>query len=173
MKFDKSVFLKHYGKAYLLRIKGAIWCAALDIFLLIVLIATQVQIPFALGIFLVGIVVVIAFPILPLFGSYYIKALKMSERQKQWVVDNKIHVLIVPEDGFTWGGMVTHTKEYVIHSIESVKVSNAYIIVQGDITLIDNYNECIDKSNISVCKIPRNFKNEERILKYGGIVDVR
>lgn len=170
MKFDKSIFKRHYGKPYINRIRYTIIADVISAIIIVLLLALQVQIPVVLALLLCGIIVLSIFPFLPLFLSYYVKALKTSQRQKQWFKDSALHVLLIPEDGFTWGAIVTHTKEYIVHSISDITFNNEYILISGNITLVDNYNGNIENKEISVFKIPRNFTNENEILNLGGTV---
>lgn len=168
MKFDKNVFKKHYGKPYLNRIRYTLIADIVSLIIIVLLLTMQIQIPLPLGILFCGIIVLSIFPGLPLFASYYVKAIKTSQRQKQWFDNSILHVLIVPEDGFTWGAIVTHSKEYIVHSISRVSCNNEYILISGNITLIDKYNDAVEEKNISDFRIPRNFSHENKILSLGG-----
>lgn len=170
MKFDKSIFKNHYGKPYINRIRYTIIADVVSAIIIVLLLALQIQIPVVLALLLCGIIVLSIFPFLPLFLSYYVKALKASQRQKQWFEESTLHVLLVPEDGFTWGAIVTHTKEYIVHNIDDISINNEYIFISGSITLVDKYNDNIEHKEISNFKIPRNFTNEDKILNLGGAV---
>lgn len=169
MKFDKLSFKKHYGKPYINRIRYTVIADVISVIIIMLLLALQIQIPVILALLLCGIIVLSIFPFLPLFLSYYVKALKTSQRQKQWFEGSILHVLLVLEDGFTWGAIVTHTKEYVVHSVSDISTNNEYIFINGSITLIDKYNDNTEQKEISNFKIPRNFSNENKILNLGGV----
>lgn len=169
MKFSKDIFKNNYGKPYLNRIKYTILIDAVAIVLVVLFLIANITIPPIIAVILVGAVVLSIFPILPLFVAYYVKALKMSQRQKQWFDGEELHVLLVPEDGFTWGTITTHTKEYVIKKVTNISVNNQYIEILGDIVLIDKYNDSTNTKNVTTCKVPRNFTNDNKIISIGGV----
>lgn len=168
MVFNKSIFKGQYGAVYIVCIKLLLITLAAIVFFLVILLFTAIKIPYVLGILLGTVFLFSLFPILPLLLCYYWKALKTSQRQKQWIDNGTIHVLIVPENGFVWGAIVAHTKEYTFKSIEHVKISKRYIEITSTIHLVDIYNNAIKEKDISFLKIPRNFLNEEKIIYYGG-----
>lgn len=169
MKFSKDSFKKNYGRLYLSRIRCTLFADVIAILVIILLLTAGITLPPSIAIILVGVIGLSLFPFLPLFFSYYIKALKMSERQKQWFDQGNLHVLLVLEDGFTWGAITTHTKEFIVKKVTNVSVNDRYIEVFGDIELIEKYNESTDTKSVTICKIPRNFTNESKILNIGGI----
>ncbi len=168
MRFSKRIFKEHYGKPYISRVKYTLIADVISLCSVVILLSAGLTIPAPLAFLLLGILVLSVF-VLPLFLSYYVKALKMSQRQKQWFKDGILHVLIVPEDGFTWGAITTNTKEYIFAEISSITLSQRYIEIHGNIQLIEKYNESIEEKNVSVCKIPRNFEHEDKITRIGGI----
>ena len=171
MKYSKEIFKKHYGKPYLNRIKYTLISDMVAAIAIILFLATGITLSSPIAIVLVGVIVLSIFPFLPLFASYYVKAIKMSQRQKQWFEKGILHVLLVPEDGFTWGAITTHTKEYIFKTVSNVSVESRYIIICGEIELIEKYNETTDKKKVSHCKVPRNFTHESKIINIGGISD--
>ena len=168
MKFNKDVFKNHYGKPYINRIRYLFIADIISVLIIVLLLVAQIQIPLPIGILLCGIIVLSIFPLMPLFASYYVKALKTSQRQKQWFDASTLHVLIVPENGFTWGAIVTHAKEYIANEIAHISKNDQYIFISGTITLVDTYNGAVEEKYISEFKIPRNFSNENKILSLGG-----
>lgn len=165
MKFNKEIFKNNFGFYYIKAMRNLIITDIVLILIIIFIYIINITIPFALAVFILAIIALSFFPILPLVFSYYIKALNMSKRQKQWIdSEGKINLIVVPEDGFTWGGMVTHKKYYVIQSISNIFIKRKYIIIEGNISFVDSYNGYSVEKNISICKIPRNFTNEDKIL---------
>lgn len=164
MKFDKDIFKKHYGKIYL---DSMLIISILDIiFLSIIFLAIALKIkPPAILVYMLLMLPALSIFIIPIIYAYYIKALNMSRRQKQWLDGHTLHVAITPEDGFTWGGNVKHTKHYVFDIVGSVRETNRYLIILGKISLTDNYNGTIEKKELNRCKIPRNFTDDWKIYR--------
>lgn len=170
MVYDKEQFKKHYGKVYFNKLKYTLCVNALVVLLLAGLIALGVTLPVFLGFLLPGVIFISLFVLIPVFWGQYTKALRISERQKQWFEDNVLYVLLVPDNGFVWGGVYKeHTKEYAISSVTEITVSEKFIEIKGNIHLTDIYNGTKKESNVTVCKIPRNFTNENKIFEFGGI----
>ena len=169
MVYDKEQFKKYYGRTYFKRLKYTVCVDVIVVFLIVIFIAMGTTLPVFLGFMLPGVIFISLFVLVPVFFGQYTKALRTSERQEQWFENNVLHVLIVPENGFTWGGIVEHTKEYVISSVTEMTVSEKFIVIKGNIHLTDIYNGTKKESNVTVCKIPRNFTNENKIFEFGGI----
>lgn len=164
MKFNKSFFKKYYGKAYLNSMTYILITNAISLSLVFLFIIAKI-VPPAVVVFGLLTIPVVSIFALPIILAYYVGALKMSQRQRQWFEGGILHVLIVPEDGFTWGGFVTHTKEFVCEDICNIVLTNSHIKIYGKILLIDKYNGTLEKKSVKKCNIPRNFTNEEEILR--------
>lgn len=168
MSFDKKVFKKQYGSPYITRIKCTIIACLAVMLIFAVLILLDIQIPYIMGLGLGLIAFVSIIPCLPLFASQYIKAIKTAQRQKQWIENGKLCVMIVPEDGFTWGAIITHTMNYCVEILNSTRISKRFIEIDGVIQLTDTYNGNVTNRNVTHFKIPRCFSGEEEIIRLGG-----
>lgn len=168
MKFDKQIFKEHYGKPYLNCIRFTLAADFLAFVVIALLLLMKIKIPIGIAMVLVGVLVLSIFA-LPLFLSYYVKVLKESQRQKQWFDNGILHVLLVPEDGFTWGGFTTHTQEYIVQNISSITMTPRYIEIFGEIHLVEKYNGLCENKSLSAFKVPRNFQHERTILENGGV----
>lgn len=172
MFYNKEQFKKYYGKVYIGRLKYTLCAVVADVLLIALLIGMGVTLPRFLGFLLPGVIFISTFLLFPIFFAQYTKALRTSERQKQWFENGALYVLLVPENGFTWGSITHHTKEYIIRSVTEISVNEQYIFIKGDIHLTDIYNGAKKESEVNVCKVPRNFTNENKIFEFGGIRNV-
>ena len=168
MKFDKTVFKRHYGSTYISRIKYTVVVFLVAVLIVTALILLDIQIPYLMGLCLGIVIFVSIIPCLPIFGCQYVKAIKTAQRQTQRIENGKLVVTIVPEDGFTWGAIVTHTMSYFVEKLDNIKVTKRFLEVTGDIHLTDTYNGNVTNREISYFKIPRCFLGEEAIIKLGG-----
>lgn len=172
MKFNKEMFKRYYGKPYLDGIKIVVCADMSAVVLIIAMVLAGITVPVMAGMVLVGTVVLSIFPVLPLLICYYVKALDASKRQKQWFEGDKLHVLLIPEDGFVWGGFVKNTKEYIVHKVYDIHVSSRYIEISGEIALKEKYNDLQEENSCTLCRIPRNFSHEDELLKKLGMTDL-
>lgn len=168
MKFDKTVFKRHYGSTYILRIKVTGVAFLTAAILMVAFVLLDIQIPYFMGLVLGLVIFVSIIPCLPLFGCQYVKAIKTSQRQKQHIKDGKLVVTIVPEDGFIWGAIVKHTMSYFVEKVDGVKVTKRFLEVDGVIHLTDTYNGNVTNRDINHFRIPRCFLEENAIIKLGG-----
>lgn len=168
MIFDINTFKKHYGATYIARIKYTVVALIVAALIIAALLLLDIQIPYLLGLGLGLVIFVSIIPCLPLFGCQYVKAIKTAQRQKQRIEDGKLIVTLVPEDGFTWGAIVTHTMSYFVERLDSVKVTKRFLEVTGTIHLTDTYNGNVTNKDVSHFRIPRCFLGEESIIKLGG-----
>lgn len=168
MKFDKTIFKRHYGSTYISRIKCTAVVLIIAVLLIVALLLLDIQIPYLMGLGLGLVIFVSIIPCLPLFGCQYVKAIKTAQRQKQRIENGKLVVTLVPEDGFTWGAIVTHTISYFVEELDSVKVTKRFLEVTGEIHLTDTYNGNVTNQSVSHFRIPRCFLGEETIIKLGG-----
>lgn len=168
MKFDKTVFKKHYGSTYISRIKCTVVAFLIAALLMAALVLLDIQIPYFMGLGLALVIFVSIIPCLPLFGCQYVKAIKTAQRQKQRIEDGRLMVTIVPEDGFIWGAIVTHTMSYFVEKLDSVKVTKRFLEVDGVIHLTDTYNGNVTNRSVTHFRIPRCFLGEDAIIKLGG-----
>lgn len=157
MKFDKKIFKQYYGRAYLDTMRYVLIANAISLSLVFLFIFMKI-VPPAVVVFGLLTIPAVSIFALPIILAYYVRALKMSQRQKQWFEGQVLHVLAVPEDGFTWGGFVTHTKEYVFEEIHNIVLTNSYIKIYGKILLSDKYNGTLEKNN-------RKMQNSKKFYK--------
>ncbi len=168
MKYNKKIFKQHYGKAYIDLIKIIVIIALIT--LIVILIRPENDVLLALIFILTAISSFGILLFIPLIFCYYIKAKKASERQKQWISNDILHVTIIPENGFTWGGFTYHTISYEVSKLTNVIETKRYMIIQGSISVKDNFNGIIKESYVSEFKLPRNFSNEKNITKLLGAI---
>ena len=160
MEFNKQVFKKYYGKN---------WITAMYVELLILLIAMLMTffnhpLLIAFSVFTVGSMAMV---ILPFSFCMYIRRKKQSERQKQWIKNGKLYVKRGLDDGFSLGGMVHHDETVLFNKIVSICVEKRFIVVKGEIQIIENYNGVVRQKDANIYKIPRNFSNEKEIIQLG------
>lgn len=161
MEFDLKVFKNNYATSLI----KLMYC---EIFVFVVAIAmrlTQISFFFTISVLLIGVIPIV---ILPLTFCYYIRAKKQAERQKQWISNGKLYVERCFDSGLSAGGFINHKETVIFDEINSVDVSRRYIIVFGDINVIEQYNGVSKEKVVGMYKIPRVFKNEDEIINIGG-----
>lgn len=98
----------------------------------------------------------------------YLRAKRQSERQRQWFNDGILYVERCLDNGFTAGGFVRHKETVIFDEIHSVNKTKYNIIITGNIQIIEQYNGISKEKKVNKYLIPRNFTEEENILKLGG-----
>lgn len=167
VKYDKTVFKKHYGSLYITLMKYTFAAFMTAVLILVVVICLDLQIPFFMGMGLGLIVFLSIFPCLPIFICQYFIAIKTVQRQTQRIEAGRLIVTFVPENGFAWGAIVTHTQSYSVEKMEEVKVTKRFLEVNGVIHLTDTYNGNVTKKMVTNVRIPRCFSGENEIIKLG------
>lgn len=161
MSFDKEIFKRHYGRSYIQAVY--VQFALIVLSLIVRLIELELLYLPAAAVILLECMITI-----PLTFCYYIRAKKQAQRQKQWFSNGKLYARLVPDSGLTAGGFVHHERTYLFDHVDSVQVTKRYLVIQGDIHLVDQFNGNARDRELSVMKLPRVFTGEEQILFYGG-----
>lgn len=168
MKFNKEVFIRHYGKPYLDGIRITVTADVIAVILIILLALMDITVSETIVQIVVGLVAILVlsiFPVLPLLFWHYVKSLKEAKRQKQWFEDGMLHVLLVPAKNV----FVVTTVEYIVHKVSNVHVGSSCIEIVGEITHIWKCNSVREERHRDFCRIPRNFSNEDELLKKLGV----
>lgn len=161
MEFNIKIFKNNYASS-LIRL---IYCEIAIFVIAIALRLTQLTLFFTISVLLIGLIPIV---VLPLTFCYYIRAKKQAERQKQWISKDKLYVERCFDSGWSAGGFINHKETVIFDEISSVNMSRRYIVVFGDINIIEQYNGISKEKKVGMYKIPRVFKNEDKIINIGG-----
>lgn len=163
MKYDPHYFKSHYGRIFIIAMYVQIVISIISFILFLT--------PFkGMIIAIVATVGVLTFIlILPITFCYYIRFKHQAERQIQWIKDGKLYVNRCFDNGYTAGGFVRHEAEIIFDIISSIQVTKRYIIVKGDIQIVDKFNGIVREKRVEKYAIPRCFLGEEHLLQLGGI----
>lgn len=159
MNYDKKIFKQYYGSLHI---------KLLVIQILLVVVAVGLML-FKLYFFryVYGFIICIGIVSIPFTYCYYIRIKKQSERQRQWITNKKLYVERVLDSGLTAGGFVNHKETVMFDHISSVRMTNRYIIINGDIEIISDFNSVNKNKRKTLYKIPRNFVSENSIIELG------
>lgn len=169
MEYNEHKFRRHYGKPYLMAMKYLVWLdvASVATILLLAMLRTLygTTVPVILGISIMFPLAATIF-LLPILYCMYLGRRNKARHQSQWFDEiGGIHVELVPEDGFVWGGFEHHKILNTIDAVSDVKVTTQYIIITGVIQVADFWNGTITEKTAHKLKIPRVFNNEDFFLK--------
>lgn len=159
MKYDEKAFKQHYGSFH-------IKLLIVQITLLLIAIALMLFKFYSLRI-LYGLIICTEIVLIPLTFCFYIRIKKQSERQRQWICDEKLYVERVFDSGLTAGGFVNYKQTIVFNHIESVKFTYRYIVITGSVDIISDFNSVNKSERKTKYKIPRNFIQENSIIELG------
>lgn len=159
MNFNKSIFKRYYGKIFINRIKNTILTFVISLCLFFSLIVLKIKIPYLLAIG-IGLTIIISAFLTIIFYCNYKKYLERAKRQKIWFQDNKLNVEFVPVSGFTWGTTEHHSYHYVFNKMSEIEDDDRFIVIQGDILLMENDNGVKKQRNLTALKIPKTFSFE-------------
>lgn len=158
MEFDLKKFKQNYGGPV---IKLLYWEAAIFILSMVL----RITATSTLTTLLQWISALMAMVVLPLTFCYYIDMKRRAKRQKQWISGGKLYIERILEFGLAGGGFVDHRATITVEQIEDVVLEKRWILLQGNIKIVDFYNGTIKEKEVKKCRIPRSFTNEEEIIK--------
>jgi len=161
MEFDIKVFKNNYA-SWLIKL---MYCELAVFVVAIALRLTQLSFFFTISVLLIGLIPIV---ILPLTFCYYIRARKQAERQRQWISNDKLYVERCFDSGLSAGGFINHKETVIFDKINSVDMSRRYVVVSGDINVIEQYNGVSKEKKVNMYRIPRVFRNEDEIINIGG-----
>lgn len=173
MQYSQEVFKQHIGRRYLDKIKTAgIVCGVCVILFALLLIAQNVffiNIPNFLMLLPLVVAHLLILVVIPVFFAYYYQDKLRATRQKQSIENGFLHVVITLADGYAWGAVEHHKRDYLVSQITNIQKNKYYIIVTGQIHMTDIYNGNKTQKEIQELKIPRCFTNEEQILEENAV----
>lgn len=108
-----------------------------------------------------AILVIILFP---LTICYYVDLKAQAERQFQNITHNTLFVERVLEFGLSGGGFVNHRVYIYFNRVDDVKFTKRWIVLTGEIRVVDLYNEVTREKIVTKYRVPRTFTNEEEIV---------
>lgn len=161
MKYDVSLFKKNYGRKWI----NLMVIELIALILAVIMRLSNIELFFEFSIWLIGLIPIVC---LPLTYCLYLRAKRQSERQRQWFNDGILYVERCLDNGFTAGGFVRHKETVIFDEIHSVNKTKYNIIITGNIQIIEQYNGISKEKKVNKYLIPRNFTEEENILKLGG-----
>lgn len=105
---------------------------------------------------------------LPYTFCHYLRMKRQAERQRQWISDGKFYLQRVLDCGWTGGGFVDHRVTVLFDRIHRIQMKKGYIVMEGEMNLVDQFNEVVREKQVTSYKVPRTFINEERVI---GLVE--
>lgn len=161
MNYDKEIFKNYYGSKYIKGMK----IEAINCIICFLLIFTGVWFLVYIAAF---VITANLFVVFPLTYCYYLRAKRQSERQKQWISNEKLILERVLDSGLTSGGFVNHKVTVIFEKISNMNLSTRYIEIEGDVQVIEQFNGVTKTKQTDKYLVPRNFSNEKKILSLGG-----
>lgn len=61
-----------------------------------------------------------------------------------------------------------HRVTVLFDRIHRIQVKKGYIVMEGEMNLVDQFNEVVREKQVTSYKVPRTFINEERVI---GLVE--
>lgn len=175
MHFDLKAYQEGYGYPKLVAIKV--------FFAIFIVACTVIAIALASGL-ATGDGIVVAMMILAgiSFGgmawaiSQCVEDIRTARQIKITLAKGKLHAKIVQVDGYVFGVGDTRVVEYydiMAEDITSIRLMNCYIEIRGKMTCRQSVDGCSKNKDVKVCKIPRTFIGEDKILALGKVKDAR
>lgn len=167
--YDLKMFKKYYGKPfYILAYIGIAGIILLGLSILYKEISGNYA-PALIG-YLIGYIMMFEIFYLPLFFPVIIYTLKMNGKRQQ-ITLNPLKIKMITKDGNdSYGSYQKIEKNYFVSKVDSYKITNRYIIINGKIeaTIRKTEDDMTKEKNkvISRLKIPRIFSNENRFIEY-------
>lgn len=165
MVFDIQTFKRHYASDII----RLMYIEVLVFVIAIIVRIVNISSLFALSVLMIGLIPIV---VLPLTFCYYIRMKKQAERQKQWFSNGKLYVERCQDSGLTAGGFVDHRETVLFERIDTVEVKKRYIVLSGEITVVERYNGVSKERQVKSYGIPRTFLREEEIINVGGMKNV-
>lgn len=157
MRYDIQKFKQCYasGIITLMYVEAVVFVIAVIVFALKIPYLAAVASYVFPGIIIIG---------LPYTFFHYLRIKRQAERQRQWISNGKFYLQRVLDCGWTGGGFVDHRVTVLFDRIDRIQVKKGYIVIEGEINLVDQFNEVVREKQVTSYKIPRTFIHEERVI---------
>lgn len=167
--YDLKVFKQHYGKPYyILAYLGFIGILLFILCTLYVELFDNYAPTFI--VYIAGLMLMFEVFYLPVFFPVILHTLKMNSKRQQ-ITLNPLKIKMITKDGHDgYGTYEKVEKNYSINIVESYKITNRWIILNGQIETIirktENSKTKEFSSILNQVKIPRIFSNENTFIEY-------